>query len=194
MPVPNFFLYARRETEIVELFGVIDGFDTEEHRLSLETTEVPVEDGSPLTDNVVKRPDELRLTGVTSDVFLPEGVQFNGNLGDRSTVAWQTIRELMISRELVNVVSHLHEYRNMIIRNCTAPVDVSTGAALVFSMDIKEILFADTELTRFDPQTVSGPAVDRAVEVDGGERISESIQASNNNAALDSIYRTIVGT
>ena len=69
LPIPNFALYSSIRTEIPVLMGRVDGYFSEEHRLELGTTEHPIESGSTLTDNAVRRRTRLRLEGMTSDVL-----------------------------------------------------------------------------------------------------------------------------
>ena len=69
LPIPNFALYSTIRTEIPVLMGRVDGYFAEEHRLELGTTEHPIESGSTLTDNAVRRRTRLRLEGMTSDVL-----------------------------------------------------------------------------------------------------------------------------
>ena len=68
----DFGLFAVESAQIAPLVGKLDGYPTEDHQLSLQTTEHPVESGGSVTDNAVKLPDKLRLEGWVSD-GLPAG-------------------------------------------------------------------------------------------------------------------------
>lgn len=173
MPVfdPNFAIYPQVTTAIPILGRRVDGYFSEEHRLDLDTTEYPIESGGVLTDNAVKRRDRLRLQGMTSDLLPAPG---NEATPERSAEAWSAIRTLFRDRTPVEVVTALHRYRNMIVVRCVAPVDRTTGRALKFTVDLVEVLFTETELTRFGPTTVdpTGPAADRTSTVDAGDKSS----------------------
>ena len=170
---PNFALYPQTRTEIPLLRGKVDGYPTEEHRLELGTTEYPVESGSSLTDNAVKKPEKLRLTGWVSDLLPAPGSE-PGPIKQRAAKTWQNLIQIFEDRMPVSVITPLRVYRNMLITSASAPVNVNTGRSLRFTLELKEVLFADTELTRFPPGRVNpnGPAVDRTSTVDGGDRVS----------------------
>ena len=171
---PDFGLYPQTRTEIPALVGRVDGYPVEEHRLDLGTTENPVESGSTLTDNAVKRPERLRLTGWVSDILPAPGNRLSR---DRSADVWAEIIELFKARTPITVVTALRVYRNMLVQRAIAPVDKMTGRSLQFTIDLEEVLFADTEIARFPPDTVAedGPAADRTSAVEGGDRPSPAV-------------------
>ena len=171
---PNFAIYQQTaaRTSIPVLAGRVDGYPVEEHRLDLGTTEHPVESGSTLTDNAVKRRERLRLEGWVSDILPAPGNMLSQS---RPTDVWGEIVRLFEAREPVDVVTSLRVYRNMLVVRCIAPVDKTTGRSLKFTIDLAELLFASTSIARFPPDAVDGPADDRSSEVDGGDRQSLSI-------------------
>ncbi len=170
MPVliPNFAIYVQQRTSIPILAGVVDGYPRENHVLSLASTDNPVESGATITDNVVRKPNKLKLEGGVSDIIAAPGLSFGP---DRASVAWGEIIALMEDKTLVDAVTALHVYRNMIFSKVEAPVDVLTGRSLRFTVELKEILVATTSDAMFaesdvDPQ---GPAAGRSGQVDRGD-------------------------
>lgn len=174
---PNFAAYRQQRTMIPVLSGRVDGYPKEEHQLTLGTTENPVESGSMLTDNAVKRREHLRLEGWVSDIQAAPG---NTASPDRPSDVWGTLVDLFEDRELLTVITHLRVYRNMLIVRAVAPVDKNTGRALRFTIDLMEMLFSDTALARFPPDVVdeNGPASDRTSEVDRGDLPAPSVPAT----------------
>ena len=168
---PDFALYPQGRTSIPILGRRIDGFPVEEHRLDLATTENPIESGSTLVDNAVKRQERLRLEGWVSDLLPAPGMDQNP---DRAADAYAAIVQLFNERTPVTAVTALRVYENMLITRCVAPVDKRTGRALKFTMDLTQVLFSDTDLARFPPDVVAedGPAAERTTELDGGDRTS----------------------
>ena len=169
MPDPNFALYPHTRTEIGVLAGRVDGYPVEEHRLDLQLTQHPVESGATLTDNAVKGQEKLRLQGWVSDLQPAPGNEMSH---DRAADTWAAIVELFVAREPIDVVTALRVYRNMVIKRAIAPVDKMTGRALRFTIDLAQVLFANTEITRVSAEGVDpdGPAADRTSTVDAGDR------------------------
>ena len=76
------------------LDGLIDLWLSTEHTLASEVSSDPIENGSPLTDHIVRRPNKLRLHGGVSDQLLEAGWgQSKGRRGSRdrqkSAPAWR---------------------------------------------------------------------------------------------------------
>ena len=169
MPDPNFAIYPRTRTEIGALAGRVDGYPVEEHRLDLTLTHNPVERGATLTDNAVKGQEKLRLQGWVSDLQPAPG---NVLSHDRAADTWAAIVNLFVARELVEVVTALKVYRDMVIKRAIAPVDKMTGRALRFTIDLAQVLFANTEIVRVSADAVdpAGPAAARTSTVDAGDQ------------------------
>ena len=183
LPIPNFALYSSMRTMIPVLMGRVDGYFSEEHRLELGTTEHPIESGSTLTDNAVRRRTRLRLEGMTSDVLpidesrLADATEIATLLPGqiaalsaqvlsaartfrrtdpsiRSADTWAAIVDLFETRQQVSVVTPIRTYTNMLIARAIVPRDRTTGKALRFTLDLIEVLFSETELLRFSPAIV----------------------------------------
>ena len=165
----NFALYPVARTNLPALLHLVDGYSVEEHKLTLGTTENPVESGSTLTDNAVKRRERLKLTGWVSDILAAPG---NRVTHDRSATTWGVIVRLFEDRTPMDALTMIRTYRNMMIVQCVNTVDKTTGRGLRFTIDLAEMLFAETNIARFPPDIISGPAIGRSSEVDGGDRIS----------------------
>ena len=178
MPDPNFALYPHTRTEIGVLAGRVDGYPIEEHRLDLRLTRHPVESGAILTDNAVKGQERLRLQGWVSDLQAAPGNELGH---DRAADTWGAIVELFVNREPLEVVTALKVYHDMVITRAVAPVDKNTGRALKFTIDLAQILFADTEIARVAEDRVdpAGPAADRTSEVDAGDLASLAVPDSD---------------
>ena len=170
----NFAVYQQQRTLIPVLAGRVDGYPREEHQLSSDVTRYPVESGATLNDNVVKQPDRLRLEGWVSDILPAPG---NVASPDRAADVWGEIYELIRNRTLVMVITGLRVYRDMVFKRIVAPVDKLTGRSLRFTVDLEQIQFSDTAISRFPPAVVdaSGPAADRTSEVDGGHVASPPV-------------------
>ena len=167
MPVrdPNFAIYERRNRAYIPALAGVSGYPTEEHTFEVGLTQYPIESGSSLTDNAVRRQTKIRLEGRVTDL-LP------GFAPGTPEVIWSNIFNLAESRAPVVVFTGLRTYENMVLTRASAPVDRTTGKSLHFSLELTEVLFAESELVRIAPDAVlpTGPAADRTSLLDGGER------------------------
>ena len=171
---PNFAVYATTRTSIAVLAGRVDSFPVSRHRLDLGSTENPVESGGTLTDNAVKRREKLKLDGWVSDLLPAPG---NTLSHDRATDAWGAIVSLFVSRTPVTIVTPLRVYHNMIVNRAEADENKRTGRSLRFTLELAEIIFSETEITRLNANNVdeNGPAADRTSIVDRGDIQSTQI-------------------
>ena len=166
----DFGLFAVESAQIAPLIGKLDGYPTEDHQLSLQTTEHPVESGGSVTDNAVKLPDKLRLEGWVSDGLPAAGTDDATTPDQRRAETWQTIVTLMEQRELLEVVTLLKTYQNMIITSARTELNDKTARGLRVTLELSEIIHVGTTATRFSAGRVSGPATDRTSTVDGGTK------------------------
>lgn len=72
-------------------------------------------------------------------------LQFDGEVY-RTVDAFLMLDDLMESRQLVDVLLFREvEYKNMVITNVRTPRDASSGSTLTFTIDLIQVVFADTE-------------------------------------------------
>ena len=125
---------------IEPLVAYVDGYLDEQHRLSVNKTEFPVESGAQLTDHAVRQPTKLTLTGWTSDVLRAAEADQGVPALERAAIAWAAIERLVAAREPVDVVvTLLGTYPSMLITSATAPVSADTGRALRFTLELEEV-------------------------------------------------------
>lgn len=188
----NFALYTRFPTRVPPLAGVVDIWPTEEHMFTVATTEHPVESGRVLTDNAVRMPTTLRLTGWVADLLVAPGVTIEGDPALRAPDAWQLILRIMEEREPMTVYTALMFYESMLITSATTSVSVSTGRSLQFELGFTEILIGDTDPGKINFARVGGDGDDFDEEawlawqaqVDA-EEAAEAARANADEAAGD---------
>jgi len=168
----NFGLFGSSSTEIDALSGVIDLYPDESHSLSVTKTKYPVEDGSTRNDNFVVEDEKLVLKGLVSNLQ-PD---FEGIVDikdkSRSKEAWGRLRALKNSGEVVNVVTLLGMYENMMVTGIDATINAGTGHALFFTIVLEEQTFAETEIVQLAPAKLSGPASTKGSDTNGGTKQS----------------------
>ena len=171
MPIPeDFILIPLEGPAITHLADKVDGWVTEGHRVTMATSDHPVESGADITDNAVRQPRELTLPGVVSNL-LP-AVETDAPAEQRNREAWETVQSLMENRVLMDVATSIWHYRDMLIVEATSDRSVRTGYGLEFQIKLREILRFEVQAGRFSSANVSGPAADRTSQVDEGTKQS----------------------
>jgi hypothetical protein len=110
----------------------------------------------------------------------------------RSKEAWGRLRALKNSGEVVNVVTLLGMYENMMVTGIDATINVGTGQALFFTMTLEEQTFAETEIVQLAPAKLSGPASTKGSETNGGTKQSEQ-PAEEKKTLLQKIFGGVSG-
>jgi hypothetical protein len=134
-----------------ELGVEIDATITEEHTSEAEITDHPVEVGADISDHKRVKPARVRLTGVISNT--PLFFDAASGARDRAVNAWQELKRLQASQELLTVATALEQYDDMAIESLSTTRDAPTGNALHFTMALRQIITAES-------QTVEAPAVE----------------------------------
>lgn len=119
----------------------------------LDVTDYPVEEGSDNTDHVRKLPASIEINGVVTNtplVYLaslqapsPVSTDHQKN-SDRVEVAYKHLRKMQDDGELVDVVSSLREYKNMVIKTITVFRDSVSGNILGSTIGLRELTIAGT--------------------------------------------------
>jgi len=152
--------YYGGPTSSTKVFGGIASIDfdatlDELHDWRNEVTQNPVESGSPVTDHVIERPDRLKLTGtITNSPLRGEfaGQYFGGdNESPRIQTAFDAIRELFKSRDVVVVYTKHAIYTDMVIESVSIPRNAQIGEEVQFTMELVNVRFVDTQLVKLPP-------------------------------------------
>lgn len=114
---------------------------TEEHKFTSKVTSYPVENGTIVSDHILKYPVTINLSGYVTDTplsFLAILASFN-----RSTAAFDRLVQLHKNRAVFKVVTGIRVYENMTITQLDVPRSIKTGQALVFNIQLQEIIYSD---------------------------------------------------
>lgn len=146
-------LFGQRRSTIGAL--TIDATIEEQHTMKLVFTQHPVERGYNITDHRRREPKTIKIVGVISNT----PAKIAGFLGyeDRVVNTWQFFDQLMEDGELVDIVTSLAAYTNMMITQVDAPRNAQKGNVLEFTA------YA-TELRVVDSQEVPAPEIERAAD------------------------------
>ena len=161
-------LKARRITVITDGEKTIIGCDVvteESHEMVSEVTEFEIEDGSLITDHVIKKGKRLKITGLISDdpitilqtgllerssSILPTSLKSKlgfGIGGKNSKNAFDQFEKIYDEKRPVEVVTGLKKYDNMIMIDLNMPRSSKTVRSLQFTATFKQINIVSTDFT-----------------------------------------------
>lgn len=123
----------------------------ERHDRASDITSFPVEEGVDITDHVRTKPRTIVIDGVMTDT--PSGLlalavvpglidRFAGV--PRSVESFQKLELMWNGKWLLDVVTSLTVYRNMVIERLQVPRDVRRGRSLRFSISMREVLLVSS--------------------------------------------------
>ena len=185
----NFALFSKVGTNVLALFGAVDTFPQEDHNVSVEMTDYPVETGAFSTDHSYVLPKTLQLRGYVSDVIVPD---FTTVFGDaRGAIAFNRIIRAIEKREVTTVITSKYTYKNMLITGFNPRVDTETGSALIFDLFFRELAFVNTETTKLPNR--SGVAKDKAANENTGESQAQTPPGSVADQILNKASKYFKG-
>lgn len=128
----------------------IDGYpldlvETEEHSMTSEITEHPVEDGSDISDNIRIKPRELTLTNAIvsntpiGTVATDDTRILGETLPPPAMDAYRRLEQIWLARSTVTVVTNLKKYESMALETLTIPQEAKNAGGLVFTAHFKEV-------------------------------------------------------
>lgn len=165
----------------------LDASLEETHSSASEVTEHPVEEGTNISDHIRRLPETLEINGIVTNhpLFLlpsfdaPSPIQGdNRRQSDRVKAAYDKLKEIHDSGELVDVVTSLREYTNMAITGFTTLRNASNGNVLNTTISMREIITAIVE-------TVDAP-VPVTKTVDQGKKTTKPADAAVSDKVTDS--------
>jgi len=121
----------------IDLDVMIRQTETNEHVIA----EYPIEDGTFLSDNIVKNPVEVELEAIITDTPTSTINPLGGILDTykgRSTDILNDLKKIKNNNITVTIVTGLEIYKDMYLRSLTVRRDNNTGFAVNVSMSFKE--------------------------------------------------------
>jgi len=122
----------------------LDASINETHNSTAEVTSHPVEDGADITDHVRVKPETLSITGVVTN----HPLIFLASLREsptRAEEAYGKLRDILIARERISVITSLRQYENMVLTSMQTNRDVNTGNIINVTLNFQEVIIATTE-------------------------------------------------
>jgi hypothetical protein len=146
---------------------VVDAFIAEHYQFSNSVTDIPVEEGSNIADNIVEDQDVISVEAFIGNTAF-EVITNDGNTVSnleapdrmaRVLQAYQELKKLAKSKQLLDVVLGLETFTDMVITSFTIDRDVETGANLPFTMEFKKIKVVKSDTTNINASNRDGGAI-----------------------------------
>lgn len=135
-----------------------DTLDQETHEWTRDVTMNPVENGSPISDHIIRQPKKITVAGMISNApvtgVLTQATNalaggFDGE--DRVNTAIKLLDSLYRSNELVTIYTKNYTYENMLIQGINIPRRVDDGDAVNFTIDAVQANIVSTATTEVPP-------------------------------------------
>lgn len=113
-----------------------DATTSESHQHSAEVTNHPVERGVDITDHIQLKPFRLTLQGIVTNTPLKPGVASSAT---RTRELYESLVDLFESKSILNVVTGLKRYTNMVITSVTVPREAPNRQHIIPSVELVQI-------------------------------------------------------
>ena len=194
-------LFYRKEgysVGAVELDLILD----ESHSKNAQVTENPLQDGRAVSDGIYLELREGSLTGLVSNHSIKHSVPpdrqtadglldkaENYQLENRAKQAWEDLKSLMDSKQLVTIVTSLEVYDNVAITSIETERDGDTGDALEIKVGFKQVqkvqLREDKVTAQVQPENMDSD-INRLAAV--GTNSGQQVAGHPTEAEMNQLY------
>ena len=151
--MPNTAIIRSARTRIAMLDAVVSGYPSTTHKIELDKSDEPLEDGTQVSDHSVTLPETLKITGWVSD------------MSDDPRSAWETIRRINKDKTPLVITTEWGVYREMLLLRAEG---AQAGRGGRLTLEFKEIIRIGNPQRSLPPGTTSGPAASRPGSTDRG--------------------------
>lgn len=171
-------------TEVIELDITISA--NLQH--SMTVTQFPVEQGAFVSDHAEEQPAQVTIQSMVSATplriisvspFIDSG---------RPRAAFEIMKELQTSKELVRIVTDVETYDNMALTSLSAPRNIQTKNSLLFTAVFQELRLASSQIVTLpDDEEVQQTA---SVKEEGGKVVPKPTESDKDKAkAASTLYK-----
>jgi hypothetical protein len=149
---------------------VVDAFIAEHYNFSNSVTDIPVEEGSNISDHIVEDQDVISVEAfigntafevVTKDGNSVSNLQAPDRMA-RIRQSYQELKRLTKDKKLLDVILGLETFTGMAITSFVINRDVETGANLPFTMELKKLKIVHSDNTQINVSNKeAGPSGDQ---------------------------------
>lgn len=150
----------------------------ERHSDRMTVTSHPVEQGAKISDHIFREPAELTLIiGWSNSSNTARRVAEGGNDTLYVNAIEQKLRKMMWAGEKIKVATGKRTYENMVIVGFSHTTTSETENAIVFNVDLQEILTATTQTVALPNATVQAEPDVTAPPVEQGQK--QAVQSTD---------------
>ena len=141
-----------KKTRAVVGLVQFDASLSESHLSEADITDHPVEEGANIADHIRNRPDSIEINGVVTNTPIAYLASLTakspltsdlGSVDDRVETAYQELLRIKNTGELVEVITSLRTYKNMVLKSVSVVRDQANGNILNTSVALREMLIAN---------------------------------------------------
>ncbi|GHV78747.1 hypothetical protein AGMMS49944_05380 [Spirochaetia bacterium] len=148
---------------------VVDAFIAEHYQFSNSVTDIPVEEGSNIADNIIEDQDVISVEAFIGNTAFEVKTTDGNSISNlqapdrmaRVRQAYQELKKLTKAKTKLDVVLGLETVTSMVITSFTIDREAETGANLPFSMEFKKIKIVHSDTTKINASNSSGEAGDQ---------------------------------
>lgn len=194
MADPLSLLFTPRPNRRVSIGAILlDATISEEHEATNVVTNHPIEDGGFVTDHVYEEPDRVTIEGEITNTPV---MLFGGLVGitDRRIEAFEQLRDIRASRDIVTLVTGLKVYTNMVMTSLSTPRTQTTGGRLQFTASFQDVRKVASQVVGV--VDVAKAAPEQQDQVQSETDIGRQEAAAGNTAQTtrsSSVLNTIIG-
>jgi hypothetical protein len=158
----------------------IDAFLTETYNFTNSVTNLPVEDGTIISDHVTSQPIEISIEAFIGRVKFQAYNSDDTSADDpkaRIKEAYFKLRKLKEDRQPLIIVLGLDTFANMVITKFEINRDVKTGADLSFSMSFKQVKIVKSEFVEITASAGGGDQTEGIVN--GGTQAANKVDSES---------------
>lgn len=178
--MPLSLLFKKRNVTIGSL--TVDATVQEDHQLPAELTKHSVEEGFDIADHYRALPDQVVINGIISNTPLIFGAAFRID-GDPARDAYDTFREIRNRALIIDVVTTLRTYENVMMTDFSCPRNAANGNVLNFTATFEPIFTTST----FEEAIPEPEDLSKKTSSDGGKKpkalAPDAIDSAANNGA-----------
>lgn len=153
--------------------------------LSADSTNYRVEKGADITDHQENAPITLDISGVMGDAPLDATGASSPGAPGRHTEFDERMTQAWTDKELLTIDSDGRDiWDNMQIMNYNTTADNSTGYAVLFSLSLKQVRYADSKFGRNSSATAADRPTARRFSPKGRSGAVTPVPASTNQIAI----------
>ena len=132
---------ARSRVESPAFLGFVDAIPESKLRFSSKVVQHPIEDGSVISDHVIRHPTTMNMLVFISDMVNDERYIIQGE--SKQQAAWNELTRIYEENELISITNPYNVLDNMVITSLDWSRSPSKGLSLDISMNLTQVTIVE---------------------------------------------------